>query len=407
MPATTLQASPPASSAETIARFERYVIGNYRRFPVCLDHGEGSLVWDAEGNEYLDFFPGWGCNLLGHCPPRVVEAVRDQVGKLIHVPNTWYMGPQGDFAEALATRSFCGQAFFCNSGAEANEAAIKLARLHGNPHGRSKIVTMEGSFHGRTYAALSATAQPKYHAGCEPMLPGFSYIPFDDLDAARHAIDDHTAAVLVEPIQGEGGIRIPRAGYLGALRKLCDERGAILILDEVQTGMGRTGRWFAYQHEGVEPDVLTCAKALAGGVAAGVLLAKPEVAAALKPGMHASTFGGNPIACRAGLAVVETIEAENLLDRACAIGERFRGWFEQLRAKRPDLIQDIRISGVMIGVELAIDASFVVAQSLERRLLVNATHGTVLRLLPALTITDREIDHGCAILAEILESAPV
>ena len=268
----THPASP--SSRETIAQFERYVIPNYRRFPVCLVRGEGSWVWDAEGNRYLDFFPGWGCNLLGHCPPRIVEAVREQVGKLIHVPNTWYMEPQGILAEELSKRSFDGQCFFCNSGAEANEAAIKLARIYGHERGRYKIVTMEGGFHGRTYAALTATAQPKYHAGCEPMVPGFTYVPYNDVGAVAEVLDDQTAAVLVEPIQGEGGINLPSPGYLSSLRQLCDRRGVLLILDEVQTGMGRTGRWFAYQHQGAIPDILTCAKALAGGIAAGVMIAR-------------------------------------------------------------------------------------------------------------------------------------
>jgi predicted acetylornithine/succinylornithine family transaminase len=300
------------------------VIPNYRRYPVCLVRGEGSWVWDAEGNRYLDFFPGWGCNLLGHCPPRIVEAVRGQVAQLVHVPNTWYIEAQGAFAQALSERSFHGQAFFCNSGAEANEAAIKLARAYGSASGRSRIVTAEGGFHGRTYAALTATAQPKYHAGFEPMVPGFGYVPYDDLDAVARAIDEQTAAVMVEPVQGEGGINIPSAGYLPGLRSLCDEKGVLLILDEVQTGMGRTGEWFAYQHTGVAPDILTCAKALAGGVAAGVMLASRDVAQNLKPGMHASTFGGNPLACRAGLAMVETIEQDGLLERAREIGERFR-----------------------------------------------------------------------------------
>jgi predicted acetylornithine/succinylornithine family transaminase len=397
--------SPPVaspSSAETIEKFARYVVPNYRRYPVCLVRGEGSWVWDAEGNRYLDFFPGWGCNLLGHCPPRVVEAVREQVGLLIHVPNSWYMEPQGAFAEALSTRSFGGQCFFCNSGAEANESAIKLARAFGRSSGRRKIVAAEGGFHGRTYAALTATAQPKYHEGFEPMLPGFAYMPYNDLDAAARAIDDLTAAVLVEPVQGEGGVNIPSPGYLAGLRQLCDERGALLILDEVQTGMGRTGEWFAYQLSGAVPDILTCAKALAGGVAAGVMIAKPEVASALKPGMHASTFGGNPIACRAGIATVETIEEDGLLDRARAIADRFRGHLEAVRRDRPDLVREVRALGVMIGVELTTDASSVVSACLERRLLVNATHGTVLRLLPALTITDEQIDEGCAVLCEVL-----
>jgi predicted acetylornithine/succinylornithine family transaminase len=386
----------------TIAQFDRYVIPNYRRYPVSLVRGEGSWIWDAEGERYLDFFPGWGCNLLGHCPPRVVAAVREQVGQLIHVPNTWYMEAQGALAEALSTRSFGGQSFFCNSGAEANEAAIKLARVHGHEQGRFKIVTMEGGFHGRTYAALTATAQPKYHVGFEPMVPGFVYVPYDDLDAVAAVLDDQTAAVLVEPIQGEGGINIPSANYLAGLRQLCDERGVLLILDEVQTGMGRTGRWFAYQHTDVVPDILTCAKALAGGVAMGVMMARTPVAAALKPGMHASTFGGNPIACRAALATVETIEAENLLERGVAIGNRFRARFEALKSELPALIREIRILGTMVGLDLTIDATSIVTQCLERRLLINATHGHVVRLLPALTITDEEIDQGCTILADVL-----
>jgi predicted acetylornithine/succinylornithine family transaminase len=394
------------SSAETVAQFDRYVIGNYTRYPVCLVRGEGSWVWDAEGKRYLDFFPGWGCNLLGHCPPRLVEAVREQVGQLVHVPNTWYMEPQGAFAESLSQRSFGGKCFFCNSGAEANEAAIKLARAHGRASGRFKILTAEGGFHGRTYAALTATAQPKYHAGFEPMLPGFTYVPFDNLDAVARAIDHETAAVMVEPIQGEGGINIPSPTYLPGLRSLCDENGVLLILDEVQTGMGRTGEWFAYQHSSIEPDLLTCAKALAGGIAAGVMIAAPSVAETLKPGMHASTFGGNPIACRAGVATVESIEEEGLLGRARAIGERFRGHFEALRRERPELVREVRILGVMIGVDLTVDASGVVAECLRRQLLVNATHGHVLRLLPALTIADEQIDEGCALLREVLLQTP-
>jgi predicted acetylornithine/succinylornithine family transaminase len=396
-------------SHETIAQFDRYVIANYRRFPVCLVRGEGSWVWDAEGHRYLDFFPGWGCNLLGHCPPRVVKAVRDQVGQLIHVPNTWYMEPQGAFAQALSERSIGsdhspGQCFFCNSGAEANEAAIKLARAYGHARGRFKIVTMEGGFHGRTFAALTATAQPKYHAGFEPMVPGFAYVPFNNLDAVAAAIDDQTAAVLVEPIQGEGGVNIPDAGYLPGLRRLCNERGALLILDEVQTGMGRTGRWFAYQHYGrdAEPDILTCAKALAGGIAAGVMIARPQVAEVLKPGMHAATFGGNPIACRAGLATIETIEEDGLLERGTDVGEQFRKQFEALQAELPERIRAIRIRGVMIGLDLTFDASEVVSECLTRRLLINATHGHVVRLLPALSISKEQIEEGCAILAEVL-----
>jgi acetylornithine/succinyldiaminopimelate/putrescine aminotransferase len=314
------------------------------------------------------------------------------------------MEAQGLAAAALSERSFGGQCFFCNSGAEANEAAIKLARAYGHERGRFKIVTMEGGFHGRTFAALTATAQPKYHAGFEPLVPGFVYVPYDDLKAVARALDQETAAVLVEPVQGEGGINIPTPGYLAGLRELCDEHGVLLVLDEVQTGMGRTGRWFACQHAGVVPDILTCAKALAGGIAAGVMIARPPVAAALKPGMHAATFGGNPIACRAIVATIETIEHDGLLTRGTEIGARFREQFEALKAEIPDSIRDIRILGVMIGLDLTFDATDVVTECLKRRLLVNSTHGHVLRLLPALTISDDEIDEGCAILADVLRA---
>jgi predicted acetylornithine/succinylornithine family transaminase len=389
------------NSQETIDLFKKWGIGNYTRYPVCLVRGEGSYVWDAEGKRYLDFFPGWGCDLLGHCPPRVVEAVRDQVGRLIHVPNTWYTEAQGKLAQALGERSgFGGQSFFCNSGTEAVEAAIKLARLNGKP-GRYKIVTMINSFHGRTLGALSATGQPKYHQGLEPLLAGFSYAPFGDLDAAARLIDGETCGLLVEPIQGEGGINLPPPGYLEGLRELADKHRLLLIFDEVQSGMGRTGRWFAHQHWPVKPDAVTLAKALAGGVACGGLVARPEFADKLRPGTHAATFGGNPLACRAALATIETIEADSLLERAEEIGERFRRRFEALRSRCP-AVQQVRVKGAMIGVELAVEGAAVVDQCLKRQLLVNCTHGTVLRLLPALTLTDAQIDEGCDILEEVL-----
>src|SRR3954470_18482266 len=316
------------TSEQVIEQYQQFVIPNYTRYPVCLVRGEGSYVWDAEGNRYLDFFPGWGCDLLGHCPPRVVAAVQEQVAQLIHVPNTWYMEPQGLLAKELVDRSgLDAQCFFCNSGTEANEAVIKLARLNGKP-GRYKIITMLNSFHGRTLGALSATGQPKYHKGVEPMLAGFSYAPFGDLDATARLVDAETCAILVEPIQGEGGVNLPPAGYLEGLRKLCDEHRMLLIFDEVQTGMGRTGRWYAHQHWNVTPDVLTLAKALAGGVAMGGLMARPEVAEHLRPGTHAATFGGNPLAAAAALATIETIEKEQLLERAVKIGEKFKAFFE-------------------------------------------------------------------------------
>jgi acetylornithine/N-succinyldiaminopimelate aminotransferase len=392
------------SSVETAELFKQYVIANYTRYPVNLVRGEGSLVWDSEGNRYLDLFPGWGCNLLGHCPPRVVRAVQEQVATLIHVPNTWMMDAQARWAQMLSERSFGGQAFFCNSGAEANEAAIKLARLH-SPKGKYKIVTFTGGFHGRTMGAVSATAQPKYHDGIEPMLAGFSYAPYGDLAAVEKLVDDETCAILVEPIQGEGGIRIPPKGFLEGLRKLCDERGLLLIFDEVQTGCGRTGEWFAYQHFGVTPDAMTLAKALCGGVAGGALVAKKEIAPALRPGMHAATFGGNPLASRAGIATIETIEEEGLLAAAKQLGELFARRFKALQ-KECDIVREVRVVGCMIGVELLVDAAPVVKTCLERRLLVNATQGTVVRLLPAMNLTEEQAEEGCDILSEVIRNLP-
>ena len=389
------------STAETLELFKKYVIGNYTRYPICLARGEGSQVWDAEGNRYLDFFPGWGCDLLGHCPPRVVAAVREQVGRLIHVPNTWHTEEQGLLAQALAQRTgWGGQCFFCNSGAEANEAAIKLARLNGRP-GRYKIVTMLNSFHGRTMGALSATGQPKYHQGVEPLLAGFSHVPYGDLAAAAKQIDAETCAILVEPIQGEGGINLPPAGYLEGLRELADKHKLLLMFDEVQTGMGRTGRWFTHQHWNVKPDVITLAKALAGGIACGGLIARREVAETLRPGTHAATFGGNPVACRAALAAIETIEADGLLACAVHLEDAFRRRFEALRMRCP-AIKEVRIKGVMIGIELAVNGAPYVQACLERRLLINCTHQAVLRLLPALNLTDAELDEGCGILEDVL-----
>jgi acetylornithine/N-succinyldiaminopimelate aminotransferase len=389
------------TTQQVIDTFKQYVIGNYTRYPVCLVRGEGSYVWDAEGKRYLDFFPGWGCDLLGHCPPRVVEAVRDQVGKLIHVPNTWYTEAQGQLAQALSERSgFRGRCFFCNSGTEAVEAAIKVARLNGKP-GRYKIISMINSFHGRTFGALSATGQPRYHQGLEPLLAGFQHAPFGDLDAVTRLIDGETCGILVEPIQGEGGINLAPAGYLEGLRELADRHKLLLIFDEVQSGMGRTGKWFAHQHSRVQPDAMTLAKALGGGVAVGGLVARPEAAEKLRPGTHAATFGGNPIACRAALATIETIEADGLLARAEQIGNRFRERFEALRSRCP-IVRQVRVRGAMIGVDLAGEGAALVDQCLRRQLLVNCTHGTVLRLLPALTLTDDQLDEGCDILEEVL-----
>lgn len=392
------------SSPETVDLFQKYVIANYDRYPVNLVRGEGSFVWDAEGNRYLDFFPGWGCNLLGHCPPHVVKAVQEQVATLIHVPNTWHMDVQGRWAQMLSERSFGGQAFFCNSGAEANEAAIKLARLHA-PQGKYKIITFTGGFHGRTLGALSATAQPKYHEGLGPLVAGFVYAPYGDLESVKNLIDAETCAIMLEPIQGEGGIRIPPQGFLQGLRKLCDEHNLLLIFDEVQTGCGRTGHWFAYQHFGVTPDVMTLAKALCGGIAGGALLAKKEVVPSLRPGMHAATFGGNPIAARAGIATLEMIEQEGLLAAAKEVGEIFRRRLTKLKSEC-GLVQDVRIVGTMVGIELSIEGAAVVKECLARKLLVNCTQTTVIRLLPAMNVAEEQIEEGCDILCDVIKTLP-
>jgi acetylornithine/N-succinyldiaminopimelate aminotransferase len=387
-----------ATSAQTIEQFNQFVIPNYKRFPICLVRGEGSYVWDAEGNRYLDLFPGWGCNILGYSPPAIVRAIESQVAELIHVPNTWYTEAQGEFAELLCTRGF-GQAFFCNSGAEAVEAAIKLARLHGE--GRYKIITFENSFHGRTLGALTATAQPKYHEGLGPLVAGFRYAPLNDLDAVKDLIDDETCGFLLEPVQGEGGIHIAEDEFLVGLRQLADEHRCSLIFDEVQTGMGRTGSWFAYQQTPVQPDIMTLAKGLAGGVACGAMIARPEIAKSLRPGTHASTFGGNPLAMAAGCAAVRMIEEEGLLDNCRRMSERFRTRFEALQSELP-LIRELRIRGMMIGIELNVPAGAAVQKAMQRGVLLNVTHDTVVRLLPAMNITEEQVDQGCEAIAEVL-----
>ncbi len=387
------------SSQQTIELFNQYVIPNYGRYPISLVRGDGSYVWDAEGKRYLDLFPGWGCNILGYCPGPVVEAIQEQAAKLIHVPNTWYTEPQGDFAEFLSARGF-GQAFFCNSGAESIEGAIKLARLYASA-GRHKIITFDNSFHGRTFAALAATGQPKYHEGVGPLMAGFRYAPFNDLEAVASLVDDETAAILVEPIQGEGGVNIPDDEFLPGLRKIADENNSLLIFDEVQTGMGRTGSWFGYQQWNVQPDIMTLAKGIAGGVACGAIIAKPEVGQSLKPGTHASTFGGNPLAMAAGLATGHMIENENLLENCREMSGRFRSHFELLQQELT-IIAELRVQGMMIGLDLTIPATPAVGKCMERGVLVNATYETVLRLLPALNVTAEQVDEGSAVIADVL-----
>ena len=391
-------------TSETIALYEKYGFANYTRLPVVIVRGQGSRIWDADGKEYLDFFPGWGVSGIGHCHPRVVEAIRAQAGKLIHVPNVpFYSEEQGLLAKAISERSFGGKCFFCNSGAEANEGAIKLARKHFDGK-RYKIITMHNGFHGRTLATITATAQPKYQAGFGPLPEGFVYAPFNDLGAVERAMDDKTAAVLVEPIQGEGGINVAADGYMKGLRQLCDRTGTLLALDEVQTGMGRTGKYFGYQHYGIEPDIMTLAKTLGGGVAIGALVAKSEIAAAFVPGTHASTFGGNNLACAAALAVFQTIDAEKLMDNTNKMGKYLRSSLDAF-AKKYAFIKEVRGLGLMLGVELKMPGAKIVARCLQNGLNINCTHDVVLRIMPAMTVTVGEIDKAMDILGDALEEA--
>jgi len=388
------------STQAVMEQFDKYVIANYGRMPTVITRGQGSTIWDVEGNEYLDMFPGWAVSGTGHCHPKVVEAIRRQAGELIHMDNTFYNVPQGQFAQMLSERGFGGKCFFCNSGAEAVEAALKLARRH-TATKKYKIISTEGSFHGRTMAAVTATAQPKYHQGFLPLVPGFVYVPFNDVEALREAFDDEVAAVIVEPIQGEGGVRVASDAYLRAIRELCDEHAALAIWDEVQCGMARTGRWFAYQHSAVEPDIMTMAKALGGGTAIGAIMAQAEVADSLVPGSHASTFGGNPLACAAGIATIAAIEEENMLANAEQLGEHTRGRLTELSQKH-SCIEEVRGRGLMIGIQLNEPGAEVVEGCWAKRLRINCTQQTVLRFMPALNATRDLVDRAIAILDEVL-----
>jgi len=388
------------NTQEVMGLYDQFVIGNYGRLPRAIVRGEGNYLYDAEGNKILDMFPGWAVSGIGHCHPHVVEAIRKQAGELLHIDNTFYIPQQAQLAKLVSERGFGGKCFFCNSGAEANEAALKLARRHTKPE-KYKFITAERSFHGRTFATVTATAQPKYHEGFLPLLPGFSYVPFNDIDALQEAFTDEVAAVMIEPIQGEGGIHPATPEYMHAIRELCDAHGAMMILDEVQTGMGRTGRWFGYQHYDVVPDILTLAKALGGGVAIGAMMARPQVAASLVPGTHASTFGGNPLACAAGVAVVEAIESEHLLENASAMGNYAVEKINQLKPKYP-LIDHVRGKGLMIGIQLTEAGAAIVAACLERGLRINCTQGNVLRIMPSMTVTKDQIDEAMSILDQAL-----
>ncbi len=390
------------STQKIISLCEQYMVANYTRKPVALVRGEDVYIWDADGKRYLDLFPGWACDGIGHCHPKVVAAIREQAGRLIHVANDYYMEPQVILAKKLSERSFGGKCFFCNSGAEANEAAIKLARLAHAAEGRYKVVTMRNSFHGRTLTTVAATGQEKYHKGLGPLPPGFVYVDLNDISQLEAAVDDETCAIMLEPIQGEGGINISTPEFMQAVRRLCDERGMVMILDEVQTGMGRTGEWFGYQHYDVVPDVISLAKALAGGVAMGAIVARPELAEFMVPGTHASTFGGNPLACAAAIATIDAIEEENLLENARTMGQYAREKLDAL-ARRLPVIEEVRNVGLMIGVELNRPGADAAIECMKRGLLTNCTHETVMRLMPPMTVRKEHLDEGLDILAGVLE----
>jgi predicted acetylornithine/succinylornithine family transaminase len=382
---------------------EQYVAHTYARYPVVLVRGKGTRVWDQEGEEYLDFVSGLAVCNLGHCHPRVVKTIQGQAEKLIHVSNFYYIEPQIQLASLLCKHSFADKVFFCNSGAEANEGALKLARKFAKEKtgkDRYEIITMERSFHGRTMATLTATGQEKFHKGYEPLMPGFRHVPFNNIGAVRKAIDPKTCAVMVEPIQGEGGVNCPSEGYLKALREICDENNLLLIFDEVQVGMGRTGKLFAYEHEGIEPDILTLAKSLAGGVPIGALLIKKGIADSFKPGDHASTFGGNPLASAAGVAALTAILEEGMLENCRKMGDYFLSELDRMKNRFP-FIKEVRGKGLILGMELNIDGSSIVKEMLQKRVLINCTMGNVLRFLPPLIVTQEEIDQVVTALEEV------
>lgn len=383
---------------------DQYVAQTYGRYPIALVRGKGARVWDADGKEYIDFLAGIAVNSLGHCHPAVVRAIQQQAKTLIHVSNLYHIPPQSELARELCRHSFADRVFFCNSGAEANEAAIKLARRYGGEHlgGKHEILTAQNSFHGRTLATLTATGQEKVRAGYDPLPAGFRQIPYNDLAAAEDAIDaKKTVGIMIEPIQGEGGVHVPDDAYMKGLRDLCDRRGILLIFDEVQTGMGRTGKLFGYEHFGVAPDIMTLAKALAGGVPMGAMLAREKVAKSFGPGSHASTFGGNPLACSAALAVMRTLITGGVLRKSVKTGKYFAQALEKFKGKFP-FVRGVRGKGLILGLELDIEGAKIVDECMKEGLLLNCTAYKILRFVPPLTITPKEIDRGLAILEKVL-----
>lgn len=388
------------NSEQWIEKSDRYIMKTYGRYPIVPVRGEGCRLWDVDGNEYLDFLGGIAVNNLGHCHPKVVAALQKQAAELIHCSNYYQIPQQIELAELLCNHSFADKAFFCNSGAEANEAAIKLARKYSRdtfgPE-RYEIITAADSFHGRTMATVSATGQEKVQRFFDPLLHGFKHVPFNDVAALEAAVTPTTCAIMLEPIQGESGINMPSPGYFQAVREICDRHGLLLIFDEVQVGVGRTGKLFAYEHFGVTPDIMTLAKALAGGAPIGAMLAKDKFAAAFVPGTHGSTFGGNPLVCAAAIATIRTILEDGLLSRCEEIGEYLTGELETLGGKYP-FVKEVRGVGLMIGMALNIPGADIVKKGHQRGVLLNVTHDTVLRFVPALIVTRQEIDTMIAIL---------
>jgi len=390
---------------EIMASVNENIMNTYKRFPVVLTKGSGANLWDINGREYLDFVAGIAVCSLGHSHPKVVAAVKEQLDKLTHVSNLYYTEPQTQLAKLLVENSFADKVFFCNSGAEANEAAIKLARKYAHENmgpDRFELITMKDSFHGRTMATITATGQEKFQFGFTPLLAGFTYVPFNDLKALETAISDKTCGVMLEPIQGEGGVNIPDGNYLSEVRSICDRHGILLILDEVQTGIGRTGKLFAYEHSGIKPDIMTLAKALGNGLPVGAMLAKDKVAKAFVPGNHASTFGGNPLAMAAAVTVIETILRENILENCRSVGEYFLSQLKKLQQKYR-IITEVRGKGLMLALKLDIEAADVVNECLQQGLLINSTGGKILRFVPPLIITTHDVDRAIEVLDRVME----
>ncbi|MFH1656085.1 MAG: aspartate aminotransferase family protein [Candidatus Omnitrophota bacterium] len=393
---------------EIFDSYKDYILPTYTRMNVIFTKGKGSRLWDIDGKEYLDFFPGWGVSNLGHCHPNVITAVREQIGKLIHIPNNLYHPQQAKLAKEIIYWSFEGKVFFCNSGAEANEGAIKFARSYGSisltisgKGKRFEIITFKNSFHGRTLAALTATGQDKYKEGFAPLVEGFKTVEFNNLDAVKNAISDKTVAIMLELIQGEGGINVADKEYILGLRQLCDEKDLLLIFDEVQTGIGRTAKMFGFQNYEVKPDIMTLAKALAGGLPIGAMVVKKEIADTLGPGTHASTFGGSPLVCRASLGVFKAIQKEKMLANAVKMSEYLFSKLGALKSKHSQILE-VRGMGLMIGIELNIEGKQIVEKALEKGLLINCTHDKILRLMPALNVNKKQINKALAILDGIL-----